>query len=190
MLLKRARATLAALLLWTMTPGCGPAGPGAGQPQGVGKEILLDDGIGFAVPNAYHETPTPSGRTFRVRGASKPSYETIVVQRREMGSPALLDDALSQALVRLEALDNFDLLDVQLHFVGPHLALTYAADFDLLEVPRRQWGVLIGTEAGILAIFMTSPKETFHEASEDYMSLLHSLHAVAAPAAPATDTPT
>ena len=189
MVLNGASVTLAALLLWA-APGCGPMGPSAVQPEAVGKEILLDNGIGFAVPNAYHETPVKSGRTFRVRGASKPSYETIVVQRREMGSPALLDDALGQALMRLEAQDNFDLLDVQLRFVGPHLALTYAADFDLLEVPRRQWGVLIGTEAGILAIFMTSPKETFHEASEDYMSLLPSLHAVAAPAAPATDTPT
>jgi hypothetical protein len=182
MVWKRAGVTLAVLLLMPM--GCGPLGPGAVQPQAVGKEVLLDSGIGFEVPNAYHETPAGNGRTFRMRGASKPSYETIVVQRREMGSPTLLDDALGQALMRLEAQDNFDLLDVQLRFVGPHLALTYAADFDLLEVPRRQWGVLIGTDAGLLAIFMTSPKETFHEASEDYMSLLHSLHAVAAPATP------
>jgi len=189
MVFKRANVTLAAMLLVTLAAGCGAMHSGTGQSEAVGKEIVLPDGIAFGVPNAYRETPVKSGRSFRLRGASKPSYESIVVQRRQMGAPTLLDEALSHALMRLEALENFDLLDVQLHFVGPHLALTYAADFDLLEVPRRQWGVLIGTEAGIVAIFMTSPKETFHEASDDYMSLLHSLHAVPAPAAPSDGQP-
>lgn len=163
---------------------CMPMAGRSPVPEAVGADVLLADGVGFVMPNAYHETPSRHGRSYRIRGAAKPSYDTIVVQRREQGGPMLLDEALETVLHQLEPLEHFDLLDVQLLFVGPHLAMSYACDFDHLEVPRRQWGVLVATEHGIVAIFMTSPKETFNEASDDYMSLFHSLHATPAGTAP------
>lgn len=181
---RRPNLLSAAIVLWLSALNCAPSSPVARSLEAPGKSVLLEDGVSFWVPADYHEMPNTQGRSFRMRGSAKASYDTIVVQRREPGAPMLLDQALSDILSRLEALEQFDLLDVQLHYVGPYLSITYAADFGLLDVARRQWGVLIGTDTGILAIFMTSPKDTFFEASDDYLSLLHSLSVVSP--APAT----
>ena len=176
--LGRALALGLALGFLGAMPGC-HLGPGAiDVPGPVGREVLLPDGLGFTMPNAYHESTSRLGRTYRVRGAATPSYSTIVVQSRAAGYPVALDEAAALTLARLEQLDNFDLIDEQLLFVGDDLALVYAADFDLLDVRRRQWGVLIATPQGLTAVMMTSPLEAFAAASDDYLTVLHSLHKV------------
>lgn len=182
---RRALELYVCLGLVLASPACHWRLGSAQSPGPVGREVLLPDGLAFTMPNAYHESTSRLGRTYRVRGAAVPSYDTIVVQSREAGYPVALDEAAALTLARLEELDNFDLLDEQLMVVGSHLALVYAADFDLLDVRRRQWGVLIATPTGLTAILMTSPHDAFLAASDDYATVLHSLHMVDATPPPA-----
>lgn len=168
--------------LWLVLPvlfgaaGCRPTGTNQVQLEALGEDVLLSDGLAFVLPAGFRAVPSTQGQVFLGRASAKAAYDTITVQRREEGHPALLDGALETLLGQLEPLEQFDLLDVQLSHVGPYLALSYAVEFEHLEAPRRQWGALIGTDTGILAIVMTSPKESFHEATDDYLSLLGSLH--------------
>jgi hypothetical protein len=173
-----ARFSGALALLSVMACNLWHLGPEAELQEPEGKDVILGDGVALTIPVAYHEVAARTGRAFRLRGAQGPSYSTIVVQSRTSDHPILLDDALGLTLARLEALENFDLLDVQLFFVGRHLAVSYAADFDLLDVRRRQWGVLIFTARGLDAIIMTNPQDAFNTASSDYFSLISSLHNV------------
>lgn len=157
-------------------PGCHFSSAPQVQLEAVGADVLVGDNLAFMLPQAYREVASAHGRAYQSYDGAKAKHDTIVIQRRETGYPAQLDEALETLLSRLEQLDHFDLLDVQLSHVGRHLALSYAADFEHLEVQRRQWGILIGTDTGILAMLMTSPKDTFHEATDGYLSLLRSLH--------------
>ena len=105
-------------------------------------------------------------------------------QRRASGETLGLDETFSLLLAELSRQENFDLAAIELHYVGEALSLVYAAKFTLLDVPRRQWGVLVDGDDGITAVMMTAPADNFAEVSLDFAALVASLH-YAAPKAPA-----
>lgn len=144
-------------------------------PENLGKDVFMPDGLAMTVPAVYHESVGNTGRTFRIRGGAQASYNTIHVQNSDVGVTVPVDEAFSMVLARLRAQDKFDLLDVQLSFIGPYLALSYAADFSWLDVPRRQWGVLVERPHGIVAILMTAPIDRFLQAASDFQSVFDSL---------------
>lgn len=156
---------------------CSPAGKPWQPPTEVGKDVYLDDGLGFTLPVAFHEVGG-LGRNFRERGASEASFSSIHVQQVQAGTPLPLDEAFSMVLGRLRSQQKLDLLDEQLRFVGDELALSYVADITVLDVPRRQWGVLIGRPEGLVALFLTVPLDHFDDAALDFQGVLDSLHAL------------
>lgn len=158
-------------------PACSPVGKPWQPPAQVGKDVYLDDGLSFTLPVAFHEVGGP-GRNFRERGASEASFSSIHVQQVRAGAPLPLDEAFSMVLGRLRAQQKLDLLDEQLRFVGDELALSYVADITVLDVARRQWGVLVGRPGGLMALFLTVPLEHFDDAALDFQGVLDSLHAL------------
>jgi hypothetical protein len=144
-------------------------------PAEAGKDVFFDDGIGLTLPVAFHEVAGGPGRTFRERGASEDSYATVHVQQLHVGTPLALDEAFAMVLGRLREQQKVDLQDEQLRFVGRELALSYVADVTLLDVPRRQWGVLVGRPQGLFGLFLTAPAAQFADSALDFQGVLDSL---------------
>lgn len=163
---------------------CAPRGTPAEPELEAGRVLQVEGGTSFVLPAAYHEVTAASGRTFRLRGGARPSYSTVHVQRRASGEKLGLDETFSLLLAELSRQDSFDLAAIELHYAGEALCLVYAAKFTLLDVPRRQWGVLVDGDDGITAVMMTAPTDNFAEVSLDFAALVASLH-YAAPRVPA-----
>lgn len=171
----RAAARLLALVAVAVA-GCAPRGTPAPPQAEAGRVVALQGGLSFVLPPAYHEVTAASGRTFRLRGGAKPSFATVHVQRRASGETLGLDETFSLLVAELSRQDNFDLAALELHYAGEALCLVYAAKFTLLDVARRQWGVLVDGVDGITAVMMTAPTDGFAEVSLDFAEVLASLH--------------
>lgn len=169
------RRALACLLTGALF-GCGPRGTRSEPEVETGRTVQLAGGLSFLLPPAYHEVTAASGRTFRLRGGAKQSYGTVHVQRRASGATLGLDETFSLLVAELSRQDGFDLSAMELHYAGGTLCLVYAAKFTLLDVARRQWGVLVDGAEGITAVMMTAPAEGFGEVSLDFAGVLASLY--------------
>lgn len=172
----RLRRRALACLLTGVLASCGPQGTRAEPEVEAGRIVQLAGGLSFLLPPAYHEVTAASGRTFRMRGGAKQSYGTVHVQRRASGVTLGLDETFSLLVAELSRQDGFDLSALELHYAGGALCLVYAAKFTLLDVARRQWGVLVDGEEGITAVMMTAPAEGFGEVSLDFAGVLASLY--------------
>ena len=166
--------------LWSALAGvvgaCAPFAPQSSSSPLLGKEVVVEGDLAFALPPGYHEVVSQGGRTYRQRGAGPASFSTVHVQAMLPGRPVPLDEAFSLLISRLAEEEGLDILDVQLHFVGDELMLTYSAQLRFLDISRQQWGALVGRKDGLVALYFTAPTDAFEEAALDFDQVLASLH--------------